>query len=112
MSYTLFFTKETLHNIYISIIKERKNGCEDRVMMTQWYTRAAAKGVVISGQLCLPSRLLRMSTNGNNDNTTTNNNNNHDDLDAIFKQKRILRTQVRKTLKAIDPSLRSQQGTF
>ncbi|KAK2371398.1 5-formyltetrahydrofolate cycloligase [Trifolium repens] len=77
--------------------------------MTQWYTRAAAKGVVISGQLCLPSRLLRMSTNGNNDNTTTNNNNNHDDLDAIFKQKRILRTQVRKTLKAIDPSLRSQQ---
>jgi 5-formyltetrahydrofolate cyclo-ligase len=53
-----------------------------------------------------------MSTDGNNDNTTTNNNNNHDDLDAIFKQKRILRTQVRKTLKAIDPSLRSQQGTF
>jgi hypothetical protein len=106
MSYTLFFTKETLHNIYISIIKERKNGCEDRVMMTQWYTRAAAKGVVISGQLWQPNRLLRMSTNCNNDNT------NHDDLDAIFKQKRVLRTQVRKTLKAIDPSLRSQQGTF
>ncbi|PNX65755.1 5-formyltetrahydrofolate cyclo-ligase, partial [Trifolium pratense] len=45
-----------------------------------------------------------MSTNCNNDNT-----NNRDDLDSIFKQKRILRTQVRKTLKAIDPSLRSQQ---
>ncbi|MCI24123.1 5-formyltetrahydrofolate cyclo-ligase, partial [Trifolium medium] len=43
-----------------------------------------------------------MSTNCNNDNT---NNNNRDDLDSIFKQKRILRTQVRKTLKAIDPSL-------
>ncbi|KAK7411501.1 hypothetical protein VNO78_02935 [Psophocarpus tetragonolobus] len=34
---------------------------------------------------------------------------NHDDLDAIFKQKRLLRTQVRKTLKSIEPSLRSQQ---
>ncbi|MED6226096.1 5-formyltetrahydrofolate cyclo-ligase, mitochondrial [Stylosanthes scabra] len=30
-------------------------------------------------------------------------------LDAIFNQKRALRTQVRKTLKALDPSLRSQQ---
>ncbi|XP_028781692.1 5-formyltetrahydrofolate cyclo-ligase, mitochondrial isoform X2 [Neltuma alba] len=33
-----------------------------------------------------------------------------DELDAIFKQKRLLRTQVRKTLKAMDPSLRSHQG--
>ncbi|XP_028781690.1 5-formyltetrahydrofolate cyclo-ligase, mitochondrial isoform X1 [Neltuma alba] len=32
-----------------------------------------------------------------------------DELDAIFKQKRLLRTQVRKTLKAMDPSLRSHQ---
>ncbi|RYR09480.1 hypothetical protein Ahy_B05g077833 [Arachis hypogaea] len=30
-------------------------------------------------------------------------------LDAIFNQKRALRTQVRKTLKAIHPSHRSQQ---
>ncbi|KAK7317220.1 hypothetical protein RJT34_01262 [Clitoria ternatea] len=34
---------------------------------------------------------------------------NHGDLDAVFKQKRVLRTQLRKTLKAMDPSLRSQQ---
>ncbi|KAF1870832.1 hypothetical protein Lal_00030142 [Lupinus albus] len=32
-----------------------------------------------------------------------------DNLDAIFKHKRMLRTQVKKVLKAIDPSLRSQQ---
>ncbi|TKY73442.1 5-formyltetrahydrofolate cyclo-ligase [Spatholobus suberectus] len=42
---------------------------------------------------------LRMSTN-----TPT-----HEDLDAIFKKKRLLRTQVRKSLKSIDPSLRSHQ---
>ncbi|RDX91268.1 5-formyltetrahydrofolate cyclo-ligase, mitochondrial, partial [Mucuna pruriens] len=41
---------------------------------------------------------LRMSTNSL-----------HDDLDAVFKQKRLLRTQVRKTLKSMDPSLRSHQ---
>ncbi|KAJ6375634.1 hypothetical protein OIU77_000588 [Salix suchowensis] len=35
--------------------------------------------------------------------TTTNN------LDEIFKQKRVLRSKVRKSLKAIDPSLRSQE---
>jgi len=34
----------------------------------------------------------------------------HDDLDAVFKQKRLIRTQVRKTLKSIQPSLRSHQG--
>ncbi|KAB5531954.1 hypothetical protein DKX38_018624 [Salix brachista] len=35
--------------------------------------------------------------------TTTNN------LDEIFKQKRVLRSKVRKSLKAMDPSLRSQE---
>ncbi|KAJ8772160.1 hypothetical protein K2173_027337 [Erythroxylum novogranatense] len=30
-------------------------------------------------------------------------------LDDIFKQKRILRSKVRKTLKSMDPSLRSQE---
>ncbi|WVZ20621.1 hypothetical protein V8G54_007943 [Vigna mungo] len=45
---------------------------------------------------------LRMSTT-----TTTPT---HDDLDAVFKQKRLIRTQVRKTLKSIQPSLRSHQG--
>ena len=32
-----------------------------------------------------------------------------DALDAIFKKKQVLRTQLRKTLKAMDPSVRSQQ---
>lgn len=65
--------------------------------------RAAAKGVLVSGQLYAQQpygMLLRM---------TTTNCNTGDELDAIFKQKKTLRTQVRKTLKAIDPSLRSQQ---
>ncbi|XP_047174064.1 5-formyltetrahydrofolate cyclo-ligase, mitochondrial [Vigna umbellata] len=58
-----------------------------RMMIAQCCSRAAF------GQ-------LRMST------TTTPT---HDDLDAVFKQKRLLRTQVRKTLKSIQPSLRSHQ---
>lgn len=65
--------------------------------------RAAAKGVLVSGQLYAQQPygvLLRM--------TSTNCNSGYE-LDAIFKQKKTLRTQVRKTLKAIDPSLRSQQ---
>ncbi|KAH1111865.1 hypothetical protein GYH30_010285 [Glycine max] len=57
--------------------------------MTQWCTRAATCGQ------------LRMSTNTNTPK--------HDGLDAIFKHKRLLRTQVRKTLKSIQPSLRSHQ---
>ncbi|ESW10133.1 hypothetical protein PHAVU_009G183500 [Phaseolus vulgaris] len=57
-----------------------------KMMIAQCCTRAAC------GQ-------LRMST------TTPN----HDDLDALFKQKRLLRTQVRKTLRSIQPSLRSHQ---
>lgn len=32
------------------------------------------------------------------------------DLESIFQQKRILRSQVRKTLKFMDPSLRSHEG--
>jgi len=65
--------------------------------------RAAAKGVLVSGHLCAQPYgvFSRMTTNFNSG----------DELDAIFKQKKALRTQVRKTLKAIDPSLRSQQGT-
>ncbi|OIV95731.1 hypothetical protein TanjilG_05279 [Lupinus angustifolius] len=39
----------------------------------------------------------------------TTNHGGDDNLDAIFKHKRMLRTQVKKVLKAIDPSLRSQQ---
>lgn len=72
--------------------------------MTQWYTRAAAKGVAVSGHFWQPYGLVRMTTNCISSN--------RDELDAIFKQKRTLRTQLRKTLKAIDPSLRSQQGTI
>ncbi|KAI5409702.1 5-formyltetrahydrofolate cyclo-ligase, mitochondrial isoform X2 [Lathyrus oleraceus] len=72
-------------------------------MMRHWYRRAATQGVVVSGQLWQPSGLLRMTTNCISSN--------RDELDAIFKQKRTLRTQLRKTLKAIDPSLRSQQDT-
>lgn len=33
-----------------------------------------------------------------------------DNLDGIFKQKRILRSKVRKALKAMDPTLRSHEG--
>ncbi|KAJ1421774.1 NagB/RpiA transferase-like [Sesbania bispinosa] len=65
-----------------------------QTMMTRWCTRAAATKGVRSAQLC---GQLKMSSNSN------------DDVDAIFKQKKLLRTQVRKTLKAMDPSLRSQQ---
>lgn len=36
---------------------------------------------------------------------------NEDQLKAIFEQKRVLRSSVRKALKAMDPSLRSQEGT-
>ncbi|KAF8046390.1 hypothetical protein N665_3749s0006 [Sinapis alba] len=32
-----------------------------------------------------------------------------EELDSIFKQKRIVRSTVRKSLKALDPSLRTQQ---
>ncbi|XP_054806995.1 5-formyltetrahydrofolate cyclo-ligase, mitochondrial-like isoform X2 [Prosopis cineraria] len=40
--------------------------------------------------------------------TMATNSGHSDELDAIFKQKRLLRTQVRKTLRAMDLSLRSQ----
>lgn len=78
--------------------------------MTQWYTRAATKTLLTlqAAASCRPfipprpSQHLTMATTGSN----------RDDLDAIFKQKRALRTQVRKALKAIDPSLRSQQGSY
>lgn len=53
-----------------------------------------------SSQLRGSVATLTMATNGGQ----------NDELDALFKQKRLLRTQVRKTLKAMDPSLRSQQG--
>ncbi|XP_061373485.1 5-formyltetrahydrofolate cyclo-ligase, mitochondrial isoform X2 [Gastrolobium bilobum] len=53
------------------------------------YARAATKGLV-------NVKILRMTSNSSNQ-------------DAIFKHKRMLRTQVRKALKAMDPSLRSQQ---
>jgi hypothetical protein len=33
-------------------------------------------------------------------------------LDGIFKQKQVLRSKVRKSLKSMDPSLRSQEGTI
>ena len=46
-----------------------------------------------------PCSAVTMST------TTTN-------LDEIFNQKRVLRSKVRKSLKAMDPSLRSQEGTI
>lgn len=34
------------------------------------------------------------------------------DVDAIFKQKKTVRTKVRKILKAMDPDLRAQEGIF
>lgn len=34
----------------------------------------------------------------------------HQLLDAIFKQKKVLRSRVRKQLKAMDPTIRSQEG--
>ena len=40
-----------------------------------------------------------------------NHNEEQDHLDALFKQKRALRSRVRKALKAMDPALRSQEGT-
>lgn len=36
---------------------------------------------------------------------------NEDQLNSVFQQKRVLRSSVRKALKAMDPSLRSQEGT-
>lgn len=42
---------------------------------------------------------------------TMNHNEEQDHLDAVFKQKRALRSRVRKALKAMDPALRSQEGT-
>jgi len=41
---------------------------------------------------------------------TMNHNEEQDHLDALFKQKRALRSRVRKALKAMDPALRSQEG--
>ncbi|KAM6594206.1 hypothetical protein CsatA_001909 [Cannabis sativa] len=41
--------------------------------------------------------------------STSINDNVQDQLDAIFKQKKVVRSQVRKTLKAMDPSLRSHE---
>lgn len=76
-------------------------------MMTGWYTRAATKGVASLQLFRRPCGQLKMTTTNSSSSSS-----NHDDLDAIFKQKRILRTQVKKTLKSIDPSLRSQQGRF
>ena len=35
-----------------------------------------------------------------------------EELDSIFKQKRIVRSTVRKSLKAMDPSLRTHQGSI
>lgn len=35
-----------------------------------------------------------------------------EELDSIFKQKRVVRSTVRKSLKAMDPSLRTQQGSI
>lgn len=88
--------------LFINLQLNVKKRFERRLTMTQWYSTAAAKAVVVSLQhLSRPCGLLKMTTNSNTTNV----------VDDIFKQKRILRTHVKKTLKAIDPSLRSQQGT-
>ncbi|GLT66518.1 hypothetical protein SLA2020_388780 [Shorea laevis] len=42
---------------------------------------------------------------------TMNHNEEQDHLDAVFKQKRALRSRVRKALKAMDPALRSQEDS-
>lgn len=44
--------------------------------------------------------------------TTMNNNEEQDHLNALFKQKQVLRSRVRKALKGMDPILRSQEGNF
>lgn len=44
-----------------------------------------------------------------NNNTTTNPPQ-QSSLDSIFAQKRLLRSKVRRTLKSMDPSLRSYEG--
>ncbi|GLU12271.1 hypothetical protein SLE2022_289660 [Rubroshorea leprosula] len=41
--------------------------------------------------------------------TMANNNQDKDDLEPIFKQKRLLRSEVRQALKSMDPSLRSHE---
>ena len=43
---------------------------------------------------------------------TNNNNEEQDHLNALFKQKQLLRSRVRKDLKNMDPTLRSQEGNF
>ncbi|XP_027365986.1 5-formyltetrahydrofolate cyclo-ligase, mitochondrial isoform X2 [Abrus precatorius] len=63
--------------------------------MTQWCSRVATKRLLRS-ETWRACGELKMSTKQDNN-------------DAVFKQKRLLRTEVRKSLKAIDPSLRSQQ---
>ncbi|CAL0319952.1 unnamed protein product [Lupinus luteus] len=75
-------------------------------MMTQWYTTASTKALTAlhccrRHHISHPFHHQRL--------TMTTNHGGDDNLDAIFKHKRVLRTQVKKVLKAIDPSLRSQQ---
>uniref|UniRef100_A0A1J3JU90 5-formyltetrahydrofolate cyclo-ligase n=2 Tax=Noccaea caerulescens TaxID=107243 RepID=A0A1J3JU90_NOCCA len=41
--------------------------------------------------------------------TNTSTSKNQEELDSIFKQKKVVRSTVRKSLKAMDPSLRTQQ---
>ncbi|XP_019420075.1 PREDICTED: 5-formyltetrahydrofolate cyclo-ligase, mitochondrial-like isoform X2 [Lupinus angustifolius] len=75
-------------------------------MMTHWYTTASTKALTAlhlcrRHHIAYPFHQQRL--------TMTTNHGGDDNLDAIFKHKRMLRTQVKKVLKAIDPSLRSQQ---
>ncbi|XP_019429382.1 PREDICTED: 5-formyltetrahydrofolate cyclo-ligase, mitochondrial-like isoform X2 [Lupinus angustifolius] len=76
------------------------------MMMKQWYTRATATMALVTLQFHRPSfsRLSQQRLT-----MTSNTTNYGDDLNAIFNHKRMLRTQVKKVLKAIEPSLRSQQ---
>ena len=56
------------------------------------------------------SRSTVTMSNNQNDNIQDLQRQQQDQLEAIFKEKRVLRSKVRKTLKAMNPSLRSHEG--
>lgn len=78
------------------------------VLMTQPYSIATvlaqAPFCSLFNPLPAPRSIVTMTNN------THQSSNTH--LEAVFKQKKILRSSVRKALKGMDPSSRSQEGTI
>ena len=78
------------------------------VLMTQPYSIATvlaqAPFCSLFNPLPAPCSIVTMTNN------THQSSNTH--LEAVFKQKKILRSSVRKALKGMDPSSRSQEGTI